>query len=86
MIWNKEISEIAKIDNNLYTNLRTFVRNATYFSKVKQNELLGYIKDPIQNQIVVDINNQIGGPYYGYQMMKWQTVPVENSLVLYFDM
>ena len=49
----------------MYTNVRTSVRNATYFSKVKQNELLGYIKDPIQNQIVVDINNQIGGPYYG---------------------
>ena len=56
---------MAEIDNNLDIHLRTCARNATYISKTTQNELLSCIKDYIQSQIVADINNQVGGPYYG---------------------
>ena len=56
---------MAVNDNNFDTHLRTCAGNATCISKITHDELLSCIKNYIQSQIVADINNQTGGPYYG---------------------
>ena len=40
-------------------------KNASYTSKTTQNDLLGCIKDYIQEQIVFDVKSQEVWPFYG---------------------
>lgn len=54
-------------DNILHEHLKTCAKNATYTSKTSQNDLLLCIKEYIQSVIVRHANDQVIGPYYGFQ-------------------
>ena len=54
-------------DNILHEHLKTCAKNATYTSKTSQNDLLLCIKEYIQSVIVRHVNDQVIGPYYGFQ-------------------
>lgn len=54
-------------DKILEEHLKICAKNATYTSKTSQNDLLFCIKEYIQEKIVKDVNEQVIGPYYGFQ-------------------
>ena len=85
------VAEInAEIDINLETQLRTCTRNDIYIPKTTHNNLLSCIKDcrlqPHRLSQIVRLIIRLEVHIMEYQLMEWQTVPIRNSLVLYFDM
>jgi len=54
-------------DTTLKSHIELCARNASYTSKVTQNDLLVCVKEFIQRHIVNEINKQSIGPYFGFQ-------------------
>ena len=55
---------MSELNNNLKESILSSKRNANYLSKTTQNNLLLYIKEYIQYEIVIEIKNEPEGPFY----------------------
>ena len=55
---------IDAADHQLKDHLETCARNATYISKICQNDLLICIKDYIHDAIISEVKAQSQGPLY----------------------